>query len=101
VHVRRRGGGLSRLDGEDLLRTAELYGAGLSMAQVAHVLGLGHGTVRYRLLRAGVKLRPQGVGNVRRTDEQVAELVAAVDGRHVPTLDYDEDALARLAGARR
>lgn len=49
-----------RLSAEETLKTAELYGKGLSMAELAEVLGLSISAVHRRLHVIGVKIRKRG-----------------------------------------
>lgn len=73
VDTRPRGHyGSPRLDvGEQLLRT-QLYGQGLSLAEVADVVGCSPSSVAETLRRNGVRLRPVGV-NPGRTSPRYAE----------------------------
>ena len=64
VPVRPRGGyGASRARlsvDEQLLRT-QLYGQGLTLAQIGDVVGRSPSSIQQSLVKAGVRLRPQGV----------------------------------------
>ncbi len=51
---------LHGVSGEEQLRTAQLYGRGLSMKEVAAIMNVSIGTVHNRLRRLGVKSRPMG-----------------------------------------
>lgn len=54
------GGSVARLSIDEQLRTAELYARGMTIERVADVLGRSPETIRRRLIRFGVKLRPRG-----------------------------------------
>lgn len=61
IRRRPRGGGIyagrQRLSTDEMLRTAELYGRGLSLTEVGHILGIRHSAVLRRLQRYGVPRR--------------------------------------------
>lgn len=52
------GGKLGKTPHRDIEATISLYAEGLTTREVAVELGLTHSTVRYRLLNAGIQLRP-------------------------------------------
>lgn len=52
------GGKLGRIPHRDIELTVSLYEGGMTTREVAAQLGLTHATVRYRLLNAGIQLRP-------------------------------------------
>lgn len=57
---RQRGSRAPMLATEEKLRTSQLYGAGLSMQELANLLGLHVSTVHRRLHRFGAITRPVG-----------------------------------------
>jgi DNA-binding NarL/FixJ family response regulator len=65
VYIRPRGGSNSgrALSADEQLRTAQLYGRGLSMAACAEALGITTSSVHERLQKLGVKSRPRGGPN--------------------------------------
>jgi DNA-binding NarL/FixJ family response regulator len=70
-----------RLSAEDTLRTAELYGKGLSMAELAEVLGLSISAVHRRLHVIGVQIRKRGGDHRSNTARARRERMArAMDG---------------------
>lgn len=52
------GGKLSRTNHDSVARTIELYREGRTTREVGALQGLTHSTVRYRLLNAGIQMRP-------------------------------------------
>lgn len=60
--VRTRQDGARSLDEQALLDTAFLYERmGMSVQEIADALGRSHETIRERLRKAGVEMRPRGV----------------------------------------
>lgn len=58
--VRKRGGRTPYLSTEEHLLTCELYGQGFTIEEIATMRGRAEESIRQRLLRNGVQLRPVG-----------------------------------------
>jgi DNA-directed RNA polymerase specialized sigma24 family protein len=58
-----QGGKLGKTAHNEIRATILLYESGLTLRETASALGLTHSTVRYRLLGAGVQLRPPHKNN--------------------------------------
>ncbi len=56
----------------DVEQAAELYGRGLSLREVARVIGVSPNTVRRHILQAGVTMRPSGQRGPQDRPEQTA-----------------------------
>lgn len=59
VELRRKGRPSGKAERLDLNNLAELYAAGASIADLGKRFGVSPGTVRARLIEAGVELRPR------------------------------------------
>jgi transposase len=82
VDLRKRHNRSKRLDSEKVLETVELYGRGLSAADVGSILGVSESTVRYRVRmysRDGVRSHGDAHRLARARDKARASRVAAVE----------------------
>jgi transposase len=82
VDLRKRHNRSKRLDSEKVLETVELYGRGLSAADVGSILSVSESTVRYRVRmysRDGVRSHGDAHRLARARDKARASRVAAVE----------------------
>jgi transposase len=82
VDLRKRHNRSKRLDSEKVLETVELYGRGMSAADVGSILGVHESTVRYRVrtyARDGVRAHGDAHRLARARDKARASRVAAVE----------------------
>lgn len=81
--LRSRGSRNPILSTEEKLRTSELYGAGLTMTELATLLGLHISTVHRRLHRFGAIVRPCGGRHPQpRSLDELVEIEAALVRSH-------------------